>query len=130
SPIADVLRPPLLSRTILGIALGAIPVVGTAANANWLIPWADQVNNRLQAAPTEGANEALAVSRGPSADTDSSQPKATRGKDPRSKAWTMITRSGGAVFGSLLGGVLAVWLGRRTTYFLIVSEHSRSVRTS
>src|SRR5207248_6400407 len=37
SPLRDVLRPPLLSRTLLGVALGAIPVVGSAANANWLV---------------------------------------------------------------------------------------------
>ena len=43
SPLREVLRPPLLSRTILGITLGAIPVVGSAANANWLVPWTDQV---------------------------------------------------------------------------------------
>ena len=39
--------------------------------------------------------------------------------DPKSKARTMISRSGGAVIGSLLGGVLATLLGRRLTYFLI-----------
>jgi MFS family permease len=39
--------------------------------------------------------------------------------DPRLKARTQIMRSGGAVFGSLLGGWLASLLGRRFTYFLI-----------
>src|SRR5206468_2353837 len=43
APLREVLRPPLLSRTLLGIALGAIPVVGTAANGNWLVPWTDHV---------------------------------------------------------------------------------------
>jgi hypothetical protein len=37
----------------------------------------------------------------------------------RKKAETQIVRSGGAVFGSLLGGVIAAWLGRRWSYFLI-----------
>src|SRR6185503_3730509 len=41
SPLREVLRPPLLSRTVLGITLGAIPVVGSAANANWVVPWTD-----------------------------------------------------------------------------------------
>jgi hypothetical protein len=89
SPVRAVLRPPLLSRTILGITLGAIPVVGSAANANWVVPWTDAV----------------------------SQQKKT--PDPRGKALTQITRSGGAVFGSLLGGAVASALGRRFSYFLI-----------
>jgi MFS family permease len=91
SPLREVLRPPLLSRTVLGVALGAIPVVGSAANANWVVPWADR------AAEQAGG------------------PK----PDPRKKAVTQITRSGGAVFGSLLGGVVASALGRRRSYFLI-----------
>jgi SHS family sialic acid transporter-like MFS transporter len=43
APLREVFRPPLLGLTLLGIGLGAIPVVGTAANANWLTPWTDQV---------------------------------------------------------------------------------------
>lgn len=97
SPIGEVLRPPLLQRTILGIALGAIPVVGSAANANWLVPWTDHANETK--ARSEGTE------RKPS--------------DSRQKAKTMITRSGGAVFGSLLGGIVASLLGRRLSYFLI-----------
>ena len=96
SPLREVLRPPLLSRTILGVTLGAIPVVGSAANANWLVPWTDAVQ---QSRAPEG------------------QPK--KAPDPRQKAMTQITRSGGAVFGSLLGGVVASALGRRLSYFLI-----------
>lgn len=99
SPLREVLRPPLLSRTILGVTLGAIPVVGSAANANWLVPWTDHaVQERARA---EGTAE---------------KPKRP---DPRTKAMTQITRSGGAVFGSLLGGVVASVLGRRLSYFLI-----------
>jgi MFS family permease len=97
SPLREVLRPPLLSRTVLGVALGAIPVVGSAANANWLVPWTDHAAERR-------AQEADEWERKP---------------DARGKARTQITRSGGAVFGSLLGGVLASLLGRRLSYFLI-----------
>ena len=95
-PIREVLTPPLLNRTILGICLGAIPVIGTAANGNWLVPWTDQVNQqRVQ----EG--ESIAK------------------PDPKSKARTQIVRSAGGIFGSLLGGVVAAMLGRRLSYFLI-----------
>jgi hypothetical protein len=31
----------LLGRTIIGILLGAIPVIGTSANGNWAIFWSD-----------------------------------------------------------------------------------------
>jgi len=99
SPLREVLRPPLLSRTLVGIALGAIPVVGSAANANWLVPWTDHANEVK--ARSEGAEK----SKSPA--------------DSRQKAKTMITRSGGAVFGSLLGGIVASVLGRRLSYFLI-----------
>ena len=39
--------------------------------------------------------------------------------DPTFKGWTMMSRSGGAVLGSLIGGWLASLLGRRITYFVI-----------
>ena len=97
SPLREVLRPPLLSRTILGIMLGAIPVVGSAANANWLVPWTDHTEQQK-------AKQAGREAKKP---------------DMRKKAETLITRSGGAVFGSLLGGLIAAWLGRRWSYFLI-----------
>jgi MFS family permease len=97
SPLREVFRPPLLGRTLLGVALGAIPVVGSAANANWLVPWTDH-------AAGQRAREAGGSVAKP---------------DAREKAKTQITRSGGAVFGSLLGGVLASLVGRRLSYFLI-----------
>jgi SHS family sialic acid transporter-like MFS transporter len=107
-PMREIFRPPLLSRTAIGICLGAIPVIGTSANANWLIPWADQAADR---AAVEAQAETPATSH-------SATPK-PRGGDPRLKAWTQVTRSGGAIFGSLLGGWIASLLGRRLTYFAI-----------
>lgn len=104
-PLREILRPPLLNRTIIGVCLGAIPVIGTAANANWLIPWADQAAS----APSANAQPA----------DDGEKPPVKRPVDPRLKAWTQVTRSGGAVFGSLLGGWLASVFGRRFTYFMI-----------
>jgi MFS family permease len=100
SPLREVLRPPLLSRTILGVTLGAIPVVGSAANANWVVPWTDQAMEEKARAAGRATGEKPAP-------------------DMRAKAKTQITRSGGAVFGSLLGGIIASALGRRWSYFLI-----------
>lgn len=97
SPLREVLTPPLLSRTILGVMLGAIPVVGSAANANWVVPWTDHAQQQRASAGGE----------------------AVKKPDARSKAVTQMTRSGGAVFGSLLGGIVANVLGRRLSYFLI-----------
>jgi MFS family permease len=97
SSLREVLRPPLLSRTILGVTLGAIPVIGSSANANWLVPWTDH-------AVEQRARESGSAVQKP---------------DARTKAKTQITRSGGAVFGSLLGGIVASLLGRRLSYFLI-----------
>ena len=99
TPLREVFRPPLLSRTVLGVMLGAIPVVGSAANANWLVPWTDHAHEQVNSeAPRGGPPKSL---------------------DPRAKAKTQIARSGGAIPGSLLGGVVASLLGRRLSYFLI-----------
>lgn len=100
APFREVLLPPLLGRTLLGIGLGAVPVIGTAANANWLIPWTDQATQQ-QARSTPGQTRTPAPASG------------------RDKALTQITRSGGAIFGSFCGGLLASFCGRRLTYFLI-----------
>jgi len=112
APVVEVFRPPLVYRTLLGIGLGAIPVVGTAANANWVVPWRDQYESRR--AETLLANS-TSTSQVASSDAKTSKPKG----DPRQKAKTQIIRSSGAIFGSLLGGFIASLVGRRLTYFLI-----------
>ena len=124
APVIEVFQPPLLYRTLLGISLGAIPVIGTAANANWVVPWTDQYEadaakkNELAAAnssmETHGINE-NSTSKGV-AGKPAAKPKKA---DPRKKALTQIQRSSGAIVGSLLGGVIASLVGRRLSYFLI-----------
>ena len=111
-PLRELFQPPLRSRTIVGILLGAIPVIGTAANAQWIVPWTDQVQAQHRSVEHTSPAE-LAGKQSPAPST--TRPKA----DPKSKARTMISRSGGAIFGSFLGGLLANWLGRRFAYFLI-----------
>lgn len=107
-PLRELFQPPLRYRTLIGILLGAIPVIGTAANAQWIVPWTDQVQAKQR-------STLLTDSVRPPTSAEPARPK----PDPKSKARTMISRSGGAVFGSLLGGILATLLGRRLTYFLI-----------
>ncbi len=110
-PLKELFRPPLRARTLIGIMLGAVPVIGTAANAQWIVPWTDHVaaeHRSVAAAPTTAPTTGAMVAK-------PVPPKA----NPKSKARTMISRSGGAVFGSLLGGILATLWGRRTTYFIV-----------
>ncbi len=109
SVTGQLFKPPLLSRTLIGILLGAVPVIGTAANANWVVPWRDQVAAR---------QAELAASAAP-ADGIATPAKKKTGQNPRDKARTMISRSSGAIFGSLLGGLIATLAGPRLSYFLI-----------
>lgn len=103
-PLRELFRPPLRSRALMGILLGAVPVIGTAANSQWIVPWTDQVAAQQRAEVKVGAD---------------GKPGPKTKADPKSKARTLVARASGAVFGSLLGGILATLLGRRTTYFLI-----------
>jgi MFS family permease len=43
SPVSVVFRPPFLGRTLIGIAIGAIPLLGGWGSGNWTTPWADKV---------------------------------------------------------------------------------------
>ena len=43
SALSELLRPPLLRLTLLGILIGSIPMVGAWAASKWMIPWADKV---------------------------------------------------------------------------------------
>jgi MFS family permease len=87
-------------------------VIGTAANAQWIVPWTDQVQSR-QVKPTIPNPEGEIA---PSTETLKPLPAKA---NPKAKALTQLARSGGAVVGSLLGGILAMLLGRRATYFLV-----------
>ncbi|MEQ1860026.1 MAG: MFS transporter [Chthoniobacteraceae bacterium] len=42
-PLRELFRSPLLRRTLIGICLGAIPLIGAWGASKWLIPWADKV---------------------------------------------------------------------------------------
>jgi MFS family permease len=55
SPMAEVFRPPLLWYTVIGILLGAVPLMGNWGASNWLVPWAGKVQ---EAAGEEGLSAA------------------------------------------------------------------------
>jgi MFS family permease len=57
-PLREIFRGPLLRRTLLGIVLGAIPLVGTWSSGKWMIPWAEAADGdaaRTQALWASGA---------------------------------------------------------------------------
>lgn len=110
--LKDVFAPSLLRSTLLGIALGAVPVVGTAANANWIVPWADQF--------AHARNRAYQAARQQNPNAVRSTPIEFSNVPPsRLAAETAMLRSSGGIVGSLVAGVLAAMLGRRFSYFLI-----------
>ncbi|HEX3869138.1 MAG TPA: MFS transporter [Pirellulales bacterium] len=43
TPLGTLFHPPMLRRTVIGIALSAIPLVGAWGASKWMIPWADHV---------------------------------------------------------------------------------------
>jgi SHS family sialic acid transporter-like MFS transporter len=43
SPLLELLSPPLVRLTVIGVLLGSIPMVGAWAASKWMIPWADKV---------------------------------------------------------------------------------------
>jgi MFS family permease len=49
APLCELFCPPLLQRTLLGIALGSIALMGAWAASKWMIPWADQVGGSARA---------------------------------------------------------------------------------
>lgn len=87
--VAEVFRPPLLGRTLVGICLGGLPLLGAWGASKWMLLWADNVGTRL-AIP-----------------------------DQTLKADTQTVWGIGAVLGSLAGGWLASLAGRRLTYFAV-----------
>jgi MFS transporter, SHS family, sialic acid transporter len=44
--VYELLQPPLLRYTIIGILLGAVPLMGNWGSANWLVPWANQAQEQ------------------------------------------------------------------------------------
>jgi MFS family permease len=117
--LGEVLRPPYLRRTILGVVLAAVPVVGTAVNAVWVTPWSDHVASQRanRIGVVRPPHEIAHGDRTRSPETHSWLP---RFDDSRAKAaLTQVSRSSGAALGSLFGGWLATLAGRRLAYFLI-----------
>lgn len=89
APVAfgEVFRPSLLGTTLLGIALATVPMMGGWGSSTWMQPWAAEVGEAL------------------------SPPDTTL------QARVGQVRALPGMVGSLLGGWIAVRLGRRRTFF-------------
>lgn len=46
--LGDLFRPPILRLTLIGIALGSIPLIGAWSASKWMIPWADTIGGAAQ----------------------------------------------------------------------------------
>lgn len=49
APIRELFGPELIRLTIIGILLGAIPLIGAWGASKWMIPWADKIGGTSQA---------------------------------------------------------------------------------
>ncbi|MCA9205272.1 MAG: MFS transporter [Planctomycetales bacterium] len=82
--VAEVFGPRYRRRTLVGIVLGAVPLLGAWGSQKWMLPWAGQVG--------------MAIG------------------DLSLKADTQVIWGIGATLGSLIGGPVASYCGRRVTY--------------
>ncbi|MBX3741345.1 MAG: MFS transporter [Akkermansiaceae bacterium] len=62
SPLRTVLRPPLLGRTLIGIVLSSVALIGTWASVQWIPLWTDQMSQGT--VPGAKANAQMACSFG------------------------------------------------------------------
>ncbi|MFN0018034.1 MAG: MFS transporter [Pirellulaceae bacterium] len=109
--LRSLFSPPLLPVTLLGIALGTIPLFGGWGVTSWVIPWTEHESQQQQ----EGENQASALPGSAKVAQTPEQKKAVS----QARALTAIMRASGGALGSLFGGWIANLLGRRLTYFLI-----------
>ena len=89
TPIAEIFGPTYLRVVIVGIILATVPLLGGWGTANWMIPWAEEVGEKMTP------------------------------PDLGFKAEVVFARSITGVVGSFLGGWIGSLAGRRTTYFVV-----------
>ncbi len=103
--LSEIFRPPHLRVTVVGILLGTVPLFGGWGVSNWATAWASEVATSATKAERNSESDSKAES----------SPKA----DPTLKSWTVIYRSAPGSISSLLGGAVAMLIGRRRFYFLL-----------
>ena len=103
----------LLPLTLIGIALGTIPLLGGWGVTSWAIRWTEhEAQQKKDNAPTVSAGQ-------PDNSAKAVNPAEQKSEVSKARAMTAIMRASGGALGSLFGGWIANLLGRRLTYFLI-----------
>ncbi len=95
--VAELFTAQLWARTVVAIGLCGVALLATWGAVQWQNPWAEQLVER-----NAGVIDA-----------------AVKQEVSRAKSFTQITSAGGACFGTVLAGLLAARLRRRTGYFLL-----------
>ncbi len=113
--LRSLFSPSLLPLTLLGIALGTIPLLGGWGVTSWVIRWTE--HEAQQQADSSPAAESTAATSVP--DSKAVKPPPDKSAISKARAMTAIMRASGGALGSLFGGWIANLLGRRLTYFLI-----------
>ncbi|MBC7856250.1 MAG: hypothetical protein IAF94_22695, partial [Pirellulaceae bacterium] len=113
--LRSLFSPPLLPLTLIGIALGTIPLLGGWGVTSWVIRWTE--HEAQQRADNVTASDAAAAPLAP--DATAVKPPTDKSAISKARAMTAIMRASGGALGSLFGGWIANLLGRRLTYFLI-----------
>ncbi len=119
--LGEVFTSPHRRLTMIGIVLAFVPLFGGWGVANWANYWAaeyDEVVADLPAIIEDGASEENTVDQTvdvENAETGESKQTATKTASNK-KAETSFNRAWPGSISSLLGGALAIFLGRKFTY--------------
>jgi SHS family sialic acid transporter-like MFS transporter len=100
NPVAEIFGPRLRRSTLLGIAFGAVALVGTWGSVQWIPTWVG--SNEFQVASTEGMSE-----------------KETAVERSKVKSFSQIASAAGAIVGCFMGSLLGGAIGRRPVYFFL-----------
>lgn len=116
-PLREVLRPPLLKKTLFATLFASVALIGTWGSVQWLPLWADQM---AQQQSMTAAREELSAPANTAPASDAAIVKrANELKNNRAKANTLALSALGAIFGCFAGAWLAGRLGRRPAYFIL-----------
>ena len=116
--MGEVFSSPHLKRTMIGIILAFVPLFGGWGVANWASYWAAEADEKARLAQvadvqgTESTQEETKADKGNDKET-------TKKTATNKKARTSFNRAWTGSISSLLGGALAIFLGRRICYALL-----------
>ena len=105
--LGEIFRAPILKTTIFGILLGTVPLFGGWGVSSFAQFWASEVGDRQQSVVAESPSD--------SEEANVEKPKS----DPALKSKATIARSATGSVTSLLGAVVAAYVGRRLSYGLL-----------